>query len=74
MAVDGKERRHGVGDHLLASALDALRAQGIAKIALLAFRQNGVGNAFWDKKGFSIRDDVLYRDFVLLPGIDVRPS
>ena len=74
MAVDVEERRQGIGDRLLASALNALRAQGIAKIALLAFRKNGIGNSFWDKKGFSIRDDVLYRDFVLMPGMDVRPS
>ena len=74
MAVDAGERRHGIGNQLLAAALNALRAQGIAKTALLAFRHNVPGNAFWDRKGFSVRDDVLYRDYVLLQGIDTRPS
>lgn len=29
------------------------------------FNRNEMGNAFWEKQGYTVRDDVVYRDKVL---------
>ena len=42
--------------------LDALRAEGINKVALVAFKRNDDGNAFWRRMGFSLREDLNYRN------------
>ena len=36
----------------------------INKVALLVFNHNDAGNAFWEKQGFTVRDDVTYRNRV----------
>ncbi|MBR4500626.1 MAG: GNAT family N-acetyltransferase [Clostridia bacterium] len=65
MAVDERYRRRGVASALLESALDALKAEGIHKVALLVFRYNEAGNAFWERMGFTARKDVVYRNRAL---------
>lgn len=65
MAVAEAHRRRGVGAALAERCLDALRAEGIHKVALLAFRDNGPGNAFWERMGFTLREDVNYRNRAL---------
>ena len=40
----------------------ALEAEGIHKVALLVFHRNEAGNAFWEKNGFTVREDVAYRN------------
>ncbi len=36
--------------------------EGIHKVALVAFEKNVSGNAFWEKVGFTVRDDLVYRN------------
>ena len=62
MAVAEEHRRNGVGTALVERCLDALKAAGIHKVALLVFRYNEAGNAFWEKQGFTERKDVAYRN------------
>lgn len=62
MAVAEDFRRRGVATALLDRCLEALRAEGINKVALLVFRYNDAGNAFWEKQGFTERTDVAYRN------------
>ena len=62
MAVAEDFRRRGVATALLDRCLDALKAEGINKVALLVFRYNDAGNAFWEKQGFVERTDVAYRN------------
>ena len=62
MAVAAAHRRRGVGTALLDRCLDALKREGIHKVALLVFRSNAAGNAFWEKQGFTVREDVAYRN------------
>jgi ribosomal protein S18 acetylase RimI-like enzyme len=62
MAVAEDFRRRGVATALLDRCLEALRAEGINKVALLVFRYNDAGNAFWEKQGFTERKDVAYRN------------
>jgi hypothetical protein len=44
----------------------ALRGEGITKIALVAFKGKEAGNRFWEKQGFTIREDLVYRNKQLL--------
>ena len=50
---------------LLEAALQALRAEGIHKAALVVMARNQKGNAFWEKVGFTTRPDLVYRDKLL---------
>lgn len=63
-AVLPQFRRHGITTALLQATTDALKKQGIAKVALLVFSDNESGNAFWEKHSFSKRSDITYRDKV----------
>ena len=65
MAVAEDFRRKGVASGLLQHALDALKQEGIHKVALLVFRYNEAGNAFWQKQGFTAREDIVYRNLAL---------
>lgn len=40
--------------------------EGITKVALLAFEDNEIGNAFWEGKEFIARRDVVYRNKLLI--------
>jgi ribosomal protein S18 acetylase RimI-like enzyme len=55
-------RRQGIATDLLDQALAALKEEGINKTALLVFNRNEAGNAFWERQGFTVRDDVTYRN------------
>ncbi len=61
-AVSPEYRRKGIAKQLVDAALNALKNQGIKKIALLVFERNTDGNAFWEKVGFTAREDVVYRN------------
>ena len=65
MCVAEGHRRRGVGTALVERCLDALRAEGINKVALVAFKRNDAGNAFWEKMGFALREDLNYRNRAL---------
>ena len=62
MAVAEDCRRQGIATDLLGQALAALKEEGINKAALLVFNRNEAGNAFWERQGFTARDDVTYRN------------
>lgn len=62
MAVALDERKQGIGTALLDHALDALAEEGINKAALVVFANNETGNAFWAKRGFASREDLVYRN------------
>ena len=64
-AVSPSQQKHGIGTLLVNAALDALRGEGITKTALVAFARNKDGNAFWEKMGFTVRDDLVYRNRAL---------
>ncbi|MDR2434225.1 MAG: GNAT family N-acetyltransferase [Treponema sp.] len=61
-AVDEAFRRHGVGCALVAAVEEAVRAERINKIALVAFKANGEGNRFWEKMGYTEREDLSFRN------------
>ena len=49
----------------LTHSLKAPEAEGIYKVALLVFNRNDIGNAFWEKQGFTVRKDITYRNKAL---------
>ncbi len=65
MAVAEVYRHKGIGTALVDAALSALRTEGIHKVALVAFKYNEAGNAFWEKMGFTVREDLKYRNRAL---------
>ena len=64
-AVAGTHRRQGLGTRLVQACLEAMKAEQISKVALLVFKYNDDGNAFWEKKGFTVREDLNYRNMAL---------
>lgn len=62
LAVNPKYRNKGIGTTLVNNVMNALENLGINKVALLTFKRNEVANAFWEKHGFSTREDINYRN------------
>lgn len=65
MSVAEDYRNQGIAKKLLKKSLDALKVEGINKVALLVFNKNDIGNSFWESQGFTIRNDVTYRNMAL---------
>lgn len=61
-AVVGEQQRSGIGTALVERAMAALKQENIHKVALVVFSKNEKGNAFWERRGFSRRDDLVYRN------------
>jgi ribosomal protein S18 acetylase RimI-like enzyme len=61
-AVRENYRKRGIGRALVNAAEKAMRAEGIHKIALVAFASNENGNRFWEKMGYILRQDLVYRN------------
>lgn len=61
-AVDPQYRKQGIASRLVETAMDALKRCGINKCALVVFEKNENGNAFWEKLGFTVREDLVYRN------------
>jgi len=61
-AVAQNEQKRGIGTALVNAALAALKSEGITKAALVVFEKNDEGNAFWEKRGFTTRPDLVYRN------------
>lgn len=61
-AVNPEYRKQGIGAALVESAMDALKDCGINKVALVVFDRNESGNVFWEKQGFTAREDLVYRN------------
>ena len=61
-AVSASHRGIGIGTKLVNTAVEAIRNEGINKVVLVAFKTNTLGNNFWEKQGFSVREDLYYSD------------
>lgn len=65
-AVSVSERRSGVGTALVDAAMNALKSVGISKVALVVFSKNELGNSFWQKRGFTVREDLVYMNKAII--------
>ena len=64
-AVKSQYRKRGIARQLVETAMRELKRCGINKVALVAFDKNESGNAFWEKLGFTVREDLVYRNKAL---------
>lgn len=61
-AVNPQYRKQGIASQLVDTALKTLKQSGINKVALVVFDRNENGNQFWESQGFTVREDLLYRN------------
>ena len=64
-SVAEEHRMKGIGTQMAKMAMDALRAEKINQVCLIAFTDNQVGNQFWEQSGWKRREDLNYYDFSL---------
>ena len=65
VCVADEFRMHGIGISMVKAAMEALKAQQISKVTLIAFQKNIQGNEFWKKIGWTFRDDINYYEYTL---------
>ena len=65
VCVDPDYRMRGIGKAMVVYAMNALKAEEISKVSLIAFTKNDIGNAFWNRIGWTRRLDLNYYDFTL---------
>ena len=65
VCVDEAYRMRGIGKSMVVFAMEALKAEGINNVSLIAFTKNDIGNAFWKEIGWKKREDLNYYDFIL---------
>lgn len=58
-------RMRGIGKEMVVFCMNALKAEHINKVSLIAFTENDIGNAFWREIGWTKREDLNYYDFTL---------
>ena len=64
-AVIPSYQGQGIGHRLVEACLTAIKKKGIHKVALVVFDKNETGNRFWGRCGFTVRDDLIYRNKAL---------
>ena len=67
-------RRYGIGSKLVDLGLDALKDEGINKVLLVAFKKIEGGNRFWEAQGFTLREDLNYRNKALAELVRIDPD
>ena len=65
VCVDPAYRKHGVGYRMVREAIQVLEREGVSKVSLIAFKDNAIGNAFWQGIGWTEREDVNSYEFIL---------
>ena len=61
LAVSQSAQGNGIGAALVDAVAVALEREGIAMVALVAYTKNEQGNAFWEKHGFKLYEDLVFR-------------
>lgn len=59
-AVNENCRKQGIGTNLLEAVYKSMKEEGINKVALVVFKTNAIGNAFWKSSGLEERVDLNY--------------
>lgn len=64
LAVDESARRQGVAGRLIALCVDALKGEGIEKSHVHVLRHNQTGRAYWSRRGWRQRSEVIMYSFI----------
>lgn len=59
-AVNENCRKQGIGTKLLDAVYESMKEEGINKVALVVFKTNTIGNAFWKSSSLEERVDLNY--------------
>lgn len=59
VAVHKDYQHKGIGRRLVEKALHALKSIGIAKCHLMVYADNALGQRFWNKIGWTKRDEIV---------------
>lgn len=62
LAVSEPHRGQGYGRRLVKAVEASLEKEGILKAAFVVYRNNEAGNAFWERMGYTVREDLFYRN------------
>ncbi len=65
-AVNQDYRNQSIAQRLVEMVLDQMKVLKISKIGLFIFEDNDIGNSFWQKMGFNVRNDIYYRNRALI--------
>ncbi|AXP08926.1 GNAT family N-acetyltransferase [Campylobacter hepaticus] len=65
VCVHQDHRKKGVAHKMTQFCLEALKTDKINQIALIAFKNNDLGNEFWKHYGFTLREDANYYNLSL---------
>ncbi len=65
VCVSEQYRMHGIGKKMVNFCCEQLKKERINKVCLNAFVTNAVGNKFWQKMNWNLRNDMNYYDFAL---------
>lgn len=65
VCVQKEYRMRGIGRQMVTYAMEALKKEEISKVSPIAFTVNDIGNAFWNRIGWTRRLDLNYYDFTL---------
>ncbi|MCI8853609.1 MAG: GNAT family N-acetyltransferase [Lachnospiraceae bacterium] len=65
VCVHGDYRMQGIGKSMVVFCMNELKKEEISKVSLIAFTKNDIGNAFWNRIGWTRRLDLNYYDFTL---------
>jgi len=64
LAVAEQARHRGIASRLVASCVDALKAEGIEKSHVHVLKHNRDGNAYWSRLGWRQRTEVVMYSFI----------
>ena len=65
VCVQEDYRKHGIGKRMVTECMRRLQEEQISKVNLVAFKDNALGNFFWNEEGWTLREDLNTYDFVL---------
>ncbi|ACV22679.1 GNAT family N-acetyltransferase [Slackia heliotrinireducens] len=65
VAVDSDYREHHIGRKMVDFCLEALKAEKISKVTLVAFESNEGGNRFWQRLGWIPRPDLNTYEIII---------
>ena len=72
VCVREDHRMQGIGKSMVVFCMNALKAEHVNKVSLIAFTKNDVGNKFWRQIGWTKREDLNYYDFTYAPYSPLR--